>query len=221
MTQKNILSSYKREEDNKETQKINHILMVVEGKTEEEYFNAYKIKYNLCEVTVIKNGTRTSPLQIVQALERAKTTVQNRKKSFAVFFAVFDHCKKDPNTGKDVYNEAIKLCKEKQFTPITSKPSFEFWLLLHFKKTNCSMTADEATKELNKLYRSEFNKDYKKGSHCTFKDTIVKQEYIQKAKEHSEQIWNEEEKEKGSYTNVHKLIQETQELNLIYSGDGI
>lgn len=186
-------------------------LMIIstEGKTEEEYFKACK---GVCKkeyiLKIINKKTRSSPLQVVHDLEDEKTTLDDRMKSGALFYAIFDHHKKNPKTGKDVYNEAIELCKKNKFTPITSKPSFEFWLILHFKKTNCPMTADEAEKELNKLYNSDLGKNYKKGSSDTFKNT---KEYIQKAKERSEQIWNEEEKEKGSYTNVHKIIQE---LNL-------
>ncbi|MBO6037083.1 MAG: RloB domain-containing protein [Acetobacter sp.] len=189
----------KRSTSTRAKKRKHEVTIIVEGKTEEEYFKAYKKKGELNTVEVKDNGTRTSPLQIVKALLK-----EREDDSRLEFVAVFDHRKeKGSNTDDDIYHKAIKLCQKEKFIAITSKPSFEFWLILHFKNTNCSMTADEATKELNKLYRNELNKDYKKGSHCTFEDT---QEHIQKAKERSEQIWNEEEKEKGSYTNVHELI---------------
>ena len=221
MTQKNtLLSKYGREGDDKKILvKRIPILIVVEGKTEEEYFKKCKEKYGLQEVTVTNNGTHTSPLQIVQALEQKKTTLNDRTKSVAVFFAVFDHCKKDPNTGKDVYNEAIELCKKNKFTPITSKPSFEFWLILHFTETDGEMSAKEAEQKLNTYYKSQLKKEYKKGSSDTFENTV---RYLPKAIEHAEKTWKKEreracskeksrQKEKSSYTNVHELIQK---LNL-------
>ncbi|MBO6086132.1 MAG: RloB domain-containing protein [Acetobacter sp.] len=195
------------------------MIISTEGETEEEYFKACK---EVCKkeysLIIINKKNRSSPLQIVQALEEKKTTLDDCMKHVAVFFAVFDH-KKDPNTGKDVYNEAIKLCKKNKFTPITSKPSFEFWLLLHFTYMDREMTPEKAEEELKKIYKSKLNKDYEKGSSNTFKNT---KSLLGDAIKHAEETWKKEreracskeksrQKEKSSYTNVHELIQK---LNL-------
>lgn len=186
------------------------IVIVVEGKTEEEYFKAFIEEYKI-KATVTNNGTCTSPLQIVQALERRKDKYGgNRTASVALFVAVFDHCTdKDSKTKKDIYEEAIKLCQEKKFIAITSKPSFEFWLLLHFTNIDREMSSKESEEQLKRFYP-----EYEKGSSKTFYDT---KKYIRQAIEYAEKTWKKErertcakedwrKEEKGSYTNVHELI---------------
>lgn len=189
--------------------KNNKVIIIVEGKTEEEYFKAYKEKDRLYTVRVMKNRTRTSPLQIVEALVEQKEKEEDGPRS--KFVAVFDHRKeKDSNTDDDIYHKAIKLCQEKKFIAITSKPSFEFWFLLHFTETDRSMSAEEAEKELKEYYRRCLSKEYKKGGQGTFQDTV---RYREDAIKRAARIWQKKERAKGSYTNVHELIEELAVFN--------
>ena len=188
----------------------NPVIIVVEGKTEKEYFKAYRKKHRLHTVKVKDNRTRTSPLQIVEDLVKEK-----KDDSRLEFVAVFDHRKeKGSNTDDDIYHKAIKLCQKEKFIAITSKPSFEFWFLLHFIETDRKMSAEEAEKELKIHYENQLKKEYKKGDPDTFENTSSR---LFVAIERAEKIWKKEKErassqcssrkeEKRSYTNVHELI---------------
>jgi hypothetical protein len=111
------------------------ILIVCEGETEVNYFNALKREYRLSPLMVLLSESGSAPINVV---EYAISYAENHEAIDKVY-CVFD---RDQHS---TYEQAIKRLENHKpidrakstptFTAITSVPCFEIWLLLHFEYT--------------------------------------------------------------------------------------
>jgi hypothetical protein len=155
------------------------ILIVSEGsKTEPLYFKeicaAYRL--NTANVEVQPSALGTEPLQVVQyardLFEKGDSYKNIRKRAFEQVYAVFD--RDDHKTYYQALEKSKSLdgkLKSDQnepviFRAVTSIPSFELWLLLHFEDIHHWLHRDEVMIRLKKHIS-----DYKKGSDECFKKT--------------------------------------------------
>jgi hypothetical protein len=155
------------------------ISIVSEGsKTEPLYFKEIRAAYrlNTANVEVQPSALGTEPLQVVQyardLFEKGDSHRRITKRAFEQVYAVFD--RDDHKT----YYQALDLARsldgklrsdEKQpvvFRAVTSIPSFELWLLLHFEDIQHWLHRDDVMRRLKKHIS-----DYEKGSDDCFKKT--------------------------------------------------
>lgn len=120
------------------------VLIVCEGsKTEPAYFQALcdDLRLSSANVLVVDDQEGRSPSTVVgEALKRFR-----EQKSFDKIFCVFDRDSHEDydsavsrcNSLRQVNSQAV-VCK---FIPITSNPSFEYWVYLHFHESAAPVVA--------------------------------------------------------------------------------
>jgi len=148
------------------------VLIVSEGsKTEPNYFKEIRAEFRLhsANVQVQPAALGTEPLQVVDyALELFKHGDRNkgiRPRVFERVYAVFD--RDDHLTFHDALDRARALdgaltndLKQPiKFAAIPSRPSFEFWLLLHFEDVRHLIHRSEAMRRL-KVYLPGYDKGF-------------------------------------------------------------
>lgn len=148
------------------------ILIVSEGsKTEPNYFKEIRAEYRLhsANVEVQPSALGTQPLQVVdyarELFEKGDSHKGIRPRGFEQVYAVFD--RDDHRTFHDALARARALDgalrndlkQPVKFVAIPSRPSFEFWLLLHFEDVQHLIHRDEALRRL-KRYLPDYDKDY-------------------------------------------------------------
>lgn len=155
------------------------ILIVSEGsKTEPNYFKEIRAEYRLhsANVEVQPGVLGTQPIQVV---EYARELFQKgdrhkgiRPRVFERVYAVFD--RDDHPTFRDALARARELDgalrndlkQPVKFAAIPSRPSFEFWLLLHFEDVRHLIHRDEVMQRLKRHLP-----DYEKGAGRAFAET--------------------------------------------------
>lgn len=152
------------------------ILIVTEGsKTEPLYLEEIRTAYQLhsANVEVQPGELGTAPIQVVryaqQLFEVGDLHKGIRPKSFDQVYAVFDR------DDHDSYFNALHLAQSldgkfrndgKQsvsFKAITSRPSFELWLLLHYEDIQAPIHRDEVMQRLK-----QYIPGYEKGAGGAF-----------------------------------------------------
>jgi hypothetical protein len=137
------------------------ILIVSEGsKTEPNYFREIRAAYRLhtANVEVRSSELGTAPIQVVQYAKALFLDGDRHKniqrRAFEKVYAVFDR------DDHDSYHEALALAisfdgklrndikQPVEFQAITSVPSFELWLLLHFEDIQAPLHRDEVIRRL-------------------------------------------------------------------------
>lgn len=111
-------------------------LIVCEGSTEEVYFEAARVAFNLttAEVVVADNTKGAAPISVVEcAEERAEETG-----GYDTIFCVFD---RDDHESFHRARARIKGLASRSkhglnIQEVISVPCFELWVLLHFEKTD-------------------------------------------------------------------------------------
>lgn len=155
------------------------ILIVTEGsKTEPLYLEEIRIAHQLHSASVEVQPGRlgTAPIQVVryaqQLFEEGDLHKGIRPKSFDQVYAVFDR------DDHDSYFNALNLAKSfdgklrnddrlpVSFKAITSIPSFELWLLLHYENIQHPLHRDEVIERLKQHVPG-----YDKGFNGTFAAT--------------------------------------------------
>ena len=111
-------------------------LIVCEGETEQEYFEAARIRYGLttAEVYLPSNNEGAAPISVVACAEK-KCAEQG---GYDHVFCVFD---RDGHESFERARERVKTLSSRAHKPLPIKaiisiPCFEFWVLLHFEKTD-------------------------------------------------------------------------------------
>ena len=111
-------------------------LIVCEGETEQEYFEAARIRYGLttAEVFLPSNNEGAAPISVVACAEK-KCAEQG---GYDHVFCVFD---RDGHESFERARERVKTLSSSAHKPLPIKaiisiPCFEFWVLLHFEKTD-------------------------------------------------------------------------------------
>ncbi len=155
------------------------ILIVSEGsKTEPNYFKEIRAEYRLhsANVEVQPGALGTQPIQVVEyareLFEQGDSHKNIRPRVFEQVYAVFD---RDEHR---TFHDALALARTLdgqlrndlkqpvEFTAIPSRPSFEFWLLLHFEDVRHLIHRDEALRRLKRHLPN-----YEKGYGRTFAET--------------------------------------------------
>jgi hypothetical protein len=113
------------------------VLILCEGLTEKNYFNALKEDLGL---------PKTIAVNIIDCKGDVTDVLKNAKKDgFEKIFVVFDH----DNFSKR--GDVFKLASQKNVDVIFSSICFEIWYLLHFKNSTKAFTSEaELEKELKK-----------------------------------------------------------------------
>lgn len=173
------------------------MLIVCEGsKSEVNYFNAIRQEKRIpsADIRVVPSDYGTTPLQIVQfAIKELK-----RLKSFDHVYVVFDRddhltyhdaLNKTEATNKKLRNDAHTTVP---FTAIPSVPSFELWVLLHFRDVQAPMHRDQVLAELMKpaAYPA-----YAKNSLTVFQDT---KPHLAQAEDRAKRLRERFDKRNGS-----------------------
>ena len=204
--QRNI-DSYKRREGSKEPRKS--ILIVSEGsKTEPIYFNSLKSKLRLATVEVEIVGEGAAAITVVnRAIELrgerrrvAKTSVG--RSAYDVVYCVIDV--EAPKA--ESLSRAVNKAEGNKLEVILSNPCFEYWYILHFRKTSAPFgTSQEAKSALRREHCA----------YCESDKTIFDVVYPKTADaiKHSKEVLKEQHNDVEDLsdcnpsTHVHKIVE--------------
>jgi len=176
------------------------VLILCEGLTEKNYFNALKEDLGLPKtiaVNVFQSNKVDCKGVVDEAVKKAK------REGFQEIFVVFDH----DNQAKR--EEAFKLAAVKNITVIFSSICFETWYLLHFKNSTKAFASEaELEKELKRCIGME---NYEKNN---FKHYSILKDKLAVAKLNAERTrlsvfqnnHNVEIFDLNPYTNVDELV---------------
>ncbi|WP_294965484.1 RloB family protein [uncultured Flavobacterium sp.] len=176
------------------------VLILCEGLTEKNYFNALKEDLGLPKtiaVNVFQSNKVDCKGVVEEAIKKAK------REGFEEIFVVFDH---DNQAKRD---EAFKLAKTKDITVIFSSICFEGWYLLHYKNSTKAFASEaDLERELKKCVGME---NYEKNN---FKHYSILKDKIIVAKSNAEKsritvVQNNEGTEVfdlNPFTNVDELV---------------
>jgi hypothetical protein len=144
--QRNI-DFFKRRQGSKEPRKS--ILIVSEGsKTEPIYFNSLRNKLRLAMVEVKIVGEGAAPITVVdRAIELRAERKRVAKK--ILMKAAYDvvYCVIDVEAPKaESLSRAVNKAKGNKLQVILSNPCFEYWYILHFRKTSAPFGTSQETK---------------------------------------------------------------------------
>ena len=205
------IDDYKRRESFKEPRKS--ILIVCEGeKTEPIYFNALKETLRLIMVDVEIVGEGGAPITVVnRAIALREERKQIAKKSLTKTEYEVIYCVIDVDTHETL-DQTIDKARGNEICVILSNPCFEYWYILHFRKTsapfNRSQDAKSALRQQHPAYSESdttiFNVVYPKTS-----DAI----------KHSKEVLNEQHNDAEDLrncnpsTHVHKIVEYLQNMS--------
>lgn len=148
------------------------VLIVCEGeKTEPMYFNELKAFYELNSANVEVDGSCGSAPKSVLARAEALYKLEEQKGDpYDQVYCVFD---KDTHSCFDTTIEKIKKKRKPAniFVAITSVPSFEYWLLLHFIYSHKPYAATGRRSIAGEVLRhlKQYMPQYEKGDKNVFK----------------------------------------------------
>ena len=135
----------RRRTHNRETRK--KIVIVCEGeKTEIRYFRHLNSRYGPVQVIPV-HGNTTDPKGIVRYANRMKREHDIDTRNGDGVWCVYDA---DENTDH-VLSEAYSMARRHEIDIALSNPSFELWVLLHFKKWCWRTHRDEALREVTNM----------------------------------------------------------------------
>lgn len=176
------------------------ILILCEGLTEKNYFNAMKEDFRLLKtigVDVFQSNKVDCKGVVEESIKKAK------REGFEKIFVVFDH------DNQPKREEAFKLAYNKKIKVIFSSICFESWYLFHFKNSTKAFTSEEVLeKELKKCAGME---NYEKND---FKHYSILKEKLTIAKSNAKKIrlsviennYGVEIFNLNPYTNVDELV---------------
>ncbi len=113
-------------------------LIVCEGETEQEYFKAARVRYELstAEIILAENSEGPAPISVVKCAEEKC----GEPGGYDRVFCVFD---RDGHESFERARARIKTLASRKKKPLPfeeaiSIPCFELWILLHFEKTDAA-----------------------------------------------------------------------------------
>jgi len=150
------IDDYKRREAFKEPRKS--ILIVCEGeKTEPIYFNALKETLRLIMVDVEIVGEGGAPITVVnRAIARREERKQIAKKSLTKTEYEVIYCVVDVDTHETL-DQAIDKARGNEICVILSNPCFEYWYILHFRKTSAPFSSSQNVKSALRREHSAYS----------------------------------------------------------------
>jgi hypothetical protein len=127
-------SAFRRHPGQREPRSIT--LIVCEGETEQEYFEAARIHYHLttAEVVVADNTKGSAPISVVECAEERAA----EQGGYDTIFCVFDrdgHQSFDRARAK-IRGLASRSRNRLNIREAISVPCFELWVLLHFERSD-------------------------------------------------------------------------------------
>jgi hypothetical protein len=127
-------SAFRRHPGQREPRSIT--LIVCEGETEQEYFEAARIHYHLttAEVVVADNTKGSAPISVVECAEERAA----EQGGYDTIFCVFD---RDGHESFDRARAKIRGLASRSRNRLNmheaiSVPCFELWVLLHFERSD-------------------------------------------------------------------------------------
>lgn len=183
-----------------------HLFICEDSKSSKFYMLGLGKEYNLN--IKAENAHGTSPENILEMAEEKKSLFRNKEIESNIY-CLFD---KD-DCADDKFNKVIAACKKKGITAAISVPCYEYWLLLHLKKTSQSFNDSQ---ECCSAFASEYNKKFHKN--YSVKQLKAREEIFNDIKDnlHSA-IKNAEElklkENENPYTNMHEVIKEMLDTN--------
>ena len=198
---------YKRIEAFKEQRKS--ILIVCEGsRTEPIYFNSLRNNLRLAMVDVQIVGEGAAPITVVdRAIELRAQRKHVAKKSLTKVAYDVVYCVIDVEAPKaESLSRAVNKAEDNRLEVILSNPCFEYWYILHFRKTSAPFsTSQEAKSALRR-------------EHCAYceSDTTIFDVVYPKtpdAIKHSKEVLNEQHNDAEDLsdcnpsTHVHKIVE--------------
>lgn len=196
---KRKLKRFKRQVGNRSYKKI--LFIFVEGnQTEPRYFNIFRAsEYSFVHLQIKSHLSKTHPKQV---LTRAKRFIKTEKlKNGDQVWLVVDH---DDRPETDF--QTLKNWSDgKNYFFGISKPSFEFWLLLHFEKGDQVRNFEDCRRKLKK-YLPNYEKNQFDEKELKARIPIA----IKNAKDKYNQAkdWKD-----ASYTKVYELVEYIMTLN--------
>lgn len=116
-------------------------LIVCEGETEQEYFTVARIKYGLttAEIILAENTVGPAPISVVECAEKKCA----EPGGYDQVYCIFD---RDGHESFDRARNRIQTLASRKKKPLPiqeaiSIPCFEFWVLLHYEKTDAPFNA--------------------------------------------------------------------------------
>ncbi len=134
-------------------------LIVCEGETEQEYFDAARIHYALstAEVIVAENTVGSAPISVVQCAEKKCA----ERGGYDKVYCVMD---RDGHGSFDQARVAIKTLAGRTRKPLpieeaVSIPCFEVWVLLHFERADPPFTrCDDVIQRIRDKHMTNYEK---------------------------------------------------------------
>ncbi|MCK5225515.1 MAG: RloB domain-containing protein [Planctomycetes bacterium] len=202
------INDLKRPEASKEQHK--NVLIVTEGKkTEPIYFKELKKKLRLKMVDVEIVGEGATPITVVNraiSLKKERELVaknSSTKTEYDIIYCVVDVEAPTPHT--DIH-KAIDKAKSNALEIVLSNPCFEYWYILHFKKTSAHFKSSKnVNTQLKKYYPA-----YAKSDTTIFNIVYPK---TNDAIKHSKEVLNEHHSNAADLikcnpsTHVHKIVE--------------
>lgn len=184
------------------------VLIVCEGETEKKYLKALcqQLKLTTATIYVCDNGTDSAPVNLVKKAEQLHVV----NDGYDHIYCVFD---KDAHESFERARQKIQALKYRARKPLpiyeaVTIPSFEFWVLLHYEKTDRSFaTSDEVIRYITNKNHIQI---YKKAN------DLISQELIEKIETAvGNAAWLEKRghiSNENPMTNVHRLVQHVRKL---------
>jgi len=184
------------------------VLIVCEGgKSEPNYFISLCRKLRIAvKVEVIGREVGSAAKSVVDGARKRKAERKRQARgssSLVEYDTVW--CVMDVEVPQqETLDDAIVTARDDGLKAILSNPSFEYWYLLHYRKTSRMMTQAEATQALKAEYPL-----YEKGNSESFKEFEPRTDQgIANAKAVlKESHCDEDLREFNSSTHVHRLVE--------------
>ena len=199
------IDDYKRREAFKEPRKS--ILIVCEGeKTEPIYFNALKETLRLIMVDVEIVGEGAAPITVVNsAIELREERKKIAKNSLTKTAYEIIYCVIDVDTHETL-DQTIDKARGNKIRVILSNPCFEYWYILHFRKTSAPFNTSHDAKSALRREHPAYNE-----SDTTIFDVVYPK--TSDAIKHSKEVLNEQHNDAEDLrdcnpsTHVHKIVE--------------
>ena len=176
-------------------------LILCEGETEQEYFEAARIHYGLktTEIVLAENTVGSAPVSVVQCAEDKCA----ERGGYDKVFCVFD---RDGHESFDRARAQLKALASRKRSPLPveeaiSVPCFELWVLLHFERTDRPF---HRCADVIHRIRDQHMPSYKKADAAVARQLIAR---VEDALRHAD--WLEGRAENNHYdpyTSIHHVL---------------
>ena len=183
------------------------ILIVCEGeKTEPIYFNALKKRLRLIMVDIEIIGEGAAPINVVNraiSLREDRKIIANKsltKAEYEIIYCVFDV------DTHETLDQAIDKARGNEICVILSNPCFEYWYILHFRKTSAPFSSSQNVKSALRREHSAYSE-----SDTTIFNVVYPK--TSDAIKHSKEVLNEQHNDAEDIrdcnpsTHVHKIVE--------------